>query len=87
MGRHAVSVRYDEFEVDAEPPVGRGIRNGHATTVAYVYDHVEHWRFTLEWLRVRGSRSNRPIFLGEAPLATGNLVQLAVRYAIGASAD
>jgi hypothetical protein len=85
MGRHTVSVRYDEFEVDAEPPTERGIQHGHATTVAYIYEPGEHWRFTLEWLRVRSSQSNRRIFLQEAPLATGNLVQLAVRYAVGAS--
>jgi hypothetical protein len=84
-GRNTVSLRYDEFEVDAEPGVDRGIQNGHAVTAAYIYTAGPRWRFTLEWLHVRSSQSNRPIFLGETPLATENLGQLAVRYAIGGS--
>jgi hypothetical protein len=84
-GPHRLSLRYDEFEVDAEPPVERGIQNGHALTAAYLYTPGPHWRCTLEWLHLRSSQSNRAIFLGETPLATENLVQLAVRYAIGGS--
>jgi len=83
MGRHMLSVRYDEFEVDAEQPAARGIQSGHATTAAYVYAPSARWRLTFEWLRVRSSQSNRRIFLGEMPLATENLVQLAARYAVG----
>ncbi len=81
MGHHAVTVRYDEFEV-GQPPVEHGLQNGHATTAAYVYMPGTRWRFTLEWLRVRSSQSNRSIFLGEMPLATENLIQLAARYAV-----
>jgi len=84
-GRNTVSLRYDEFEVDADPPVVRGIQGGHAVTAAYIYTAGSHWRFTLEWLHVRSSQSNRRIFLGETPLVSENLTQLAVRYAIDGS--
>ena len=83
--RNTFSLRYDEFEVDAEPPNQRGIQNGHALTAAYIYTAGPRWRFTLEWLHVRSSQSNRAIFLGETPLATENLAQLAVRYALNGS--
>jgi hypothetical protein len=85
MGRHTLSVRYDEFEVDPEAPAQGGLQHGHATTAAYVYERGPHWRLTLEWLRVRSGQSNRSIFLGETPLATESAVQLAVKYAIAST--
>jgi hypothetical protein len=84
-GRNTVSFRYDEFEVDGEPPVRRGIQSGHALTAAYIYTPGPRWRCTLEWLHVHSSQSSRPILLGETPLASENLAQLAVRYAISGS--
>jgi hypothetical protein len=84
-GRNTVSLRYDEFEVDAYAPIKRGIQSGHALTAAYIYTPGPRWRCTLEMLHVRSSQSNRPIVLGETPLASENLAQLAVRYAINGS--
>jgi len=84
-GRNTVSLRYDEFEVDAYAPIKRGIQYGHALTAAYIYTPDHHWRFTLEGLHVRSSQSSRPILLGEPPLASENLAQLAVRYALSGS--
>lgn len=84
LGRSTLSARYDAFEVDGESGQS-GVQNGHAATLAYGYAIEPHWRFTLEALRVRSSQSNRLIYLGEAPLATEDMVQLAVRYAVGSS--
>ena len=83
--RNTLSLRYDAFEVDADPPVARGIQNGHAVTAAYIYTAGERWRFTLELMRVRSSQSNRTIILGETPLVTENIAQLAARYAVSGS--
>jgi len=82
-GRHSLSARYDDFEVDPEDgPVGW--QKGHALTAAYVFEASTHWRCTLEWVRVRSFESNRALFLGQAPFATESMLQLAIRYALGA---
>ncbi len=84
FGKHTLSVRYDAFEVGADPPMQLGLQNGHAVTLAYLYEPDEHWRFALEAVRVRSSESNRTLLLGETtPFATENMLQLSVRYAIG----
>ena len=76
-----LSLRYDHFEVDTN--IGDdGTETGHAWTAAYVFTRDEHWRFTLEWLRVTSNAYNRSAF-GLAPLATETQLQLAVRYALG----
>jgi hypothetical protein len=84
IGRHALSVRYDDFGVVPHQTQPNGDQQGHAFTAAYIFEPSAHWRFTLEWLRVRSSNANRQIYLGEAPLATESALTLAVRYALGA---
>jgi len=81
-----MSVRYDSFVVDSETPDGNGAQHRHAWTVAYVFEPSSHWRFTLEWLRVKSDTANRALLLEEAPVATETQVQLAVRYALGSMA-
>jgi len=83
IGKHTFSLRYDQFTVEGDQPLPLGNQSGHATTLAYVYVPSEHWRVTLEGVRVRSAQSNRALWLGEAPFATESVVQLAVRYAIG----
>jgi hypothetical protein len=82
FGRHALSARYDRFEVDSITPDGNGYQQGHAWTAGYVFDADAHWRFTLEWLRVASASYNRQD-QGGAPFATETQLQLAIRYAIG----
>ena len=84
LGRHSLSARYDRFEVDSVDADGWGAQSGHAWTAAYVFNADTHWRFTLEWLRVVSSSSSR-MDLGGPPLLTETQVQLAVRYALGAT--
>ena len=83
LGRHRLSFRYDSFAVDSEAPNGTGAQHGHAWTAAYVFEPSPHWRFTLEWLRVRSYAASRVVLLGEPGFATETQLQLAVRYAIG----
>ena len=83
IGLHRLSIRYDSFAVDSEAPDGGGAQRGHAWTAAYIFEPDRHWRFSLEWLRVRSDTANRALDLGEAPAATETQVQLGVRYAVG----
>jgi hypothetical protein len=83
LGKHTLSVRYDLFSVEGEPPISFGNQSGHAVTLAYLYEPTEHWRLTLEGVRVRSAESNRALLLAESPFATENMVQLAVRYSLG----
>jgi len=83
-GRSTLSARYDRFEVDSIGADGYGAQSGHAWTAAYAYDAGAHWRFTLEWLQVVSSNYQREE-LGGLPLATETQVQLAIRYALGAT--
>ena len=64
---------------------GDGAETGHAWTAAYVFTPNEHWRFTLEWLRVTSSSYYRNDVFGLASLASETQVQLAVRYALGSA--
>ncbi len=55
--------------------------------VAYSFDTQKHWRFALEWLRVRSDVKARPVLLGEPALATETKVELSARYTLGGSAQ
>lgn len=85
LGRHTFSARYDRFEVDDSNGDGDGSERGHAWTAAWVFTPDEHWRFTLEWLRVSSSSYNRNDAFGLPALATETQLQLAVRYALGSA--
>jgi hypothetical protein len=82
MGRHALTARYETFEVETGAWSEPGNEEGHAWTVAYAFDAGNNWRFMLEWLRVRSDVKARPVYLGEPALATETKVELSVRYAI-----
>ncbi len=84
LGRHVtLSARYDAFEVGPYPPSDFGMQNGHAVTLACLYELDEHWRFALEGVRVRSAESNRTILLAATtPFATESALQVSVRYAI-----
>lgn len=83
FGRHMLSLRYDRFEVD--PNVSDGAENGHAWTAAWVFSRDEHWRFTLEWLRVTSNSYLREDAFNLPALARETQVQLAARYAFGSA--
>jgi hypothetical protein len=86
FGRSTVSARYDRFEVDTNlNAAGEGAETGHAWTVAYVFNRDEHWRFTLEWLRVTSNSYLREDDFNLPALARETQVQLAVRYALGSA--
>lgn len=85
IGKHTLSARYDQFSVTPQAPTPIGNQTGNAWTASYLYEPNRHWRFALEWLQVHSSQSNRQIFLGESPLATETLLQLAIRYSIGST--
>ena len=81
-GPHTLSVRYDDFGIESNLFDEEGEQDGHAWTAAYALERGEHWRFTLEWLRMKSRLGSRAIYLGESPLATESSVQLAVKYAL-----
>jgi len=82
-GRHTVSARYDEFGVDSGAPLDLGDEDGHAWTVAYLFDQSTHWRFALEWLHVTSEVTNRALLLAEPTLVVENQTMFSVRYTIG----
>jgi len=85
IGRHTLSARYDRFTVRTNnEEIGGGWQDGHAWTAAWIFNASEHWRFTLEWLRVTSSSYNRAQ-AGGPPLLSETQLQLAVRYAIGSA--
>jgi hypothetical protein len=84
-GAHMLAARYDDFAVGFGAPTDSGNERGHAWTVAYSFDKGEHWRFMLEWLRVRSNVAARPVLLGEPALATETKVELSARYALSGS--
>ena len=83
IGHHRISLRYDSFALNSESSDGDGWQHGHAWTAAYVFEPDNHWRFTLEWLRVISDADYRPDYLGVPPRATETQVQLSVRFALG----
>ncbi len=85
LGRHTLSLRYDRFEIDTSNEEPDGSQSGHAWTAAYIFTPDEHWRFTLEWLRVTSNSYSRQDLFALPALATETEVQLAVRYALGSA--
>ena len=83
IGRHTLSARYDRFEVDTNFGAADGAEDGHGWTAAYVFTPDEHWRFTLEWVRVTSNAYLRNDAFGFPALVTETQLQLAVRYALG----
>jgi hypothetical protein len=98
-GRHTLSARYDEFGVDSELRLATsgfhesavnidgtsdfGAEDGHAWTVAYLFNQSPHWRFALEWLHVTSELANRRLLLREPTLAIENQTMFSMRYTIG----
>jgi hypothetical protein len=84
FGRHTLSTRYDRFAVESHVPGTHGAQDGHAWTVAWLFDANIHWRIAVEWLQVVSSSVNREQSGGPL-LATETQLQLSVRYALGSS--
>lgn len=82
-GRNTLSARYDIFGVDSTAEYGLGGEDGHAWTVAYIFNQSLRWRFALEWLHVTSEVASRAVLLDEPTLARENQTQLSVRYTIG----
>ena len=87
FGEHTLSARYDWFAVDGyrEGEDDDGWQTGHASTLAYIFQPNERWRFTLEWLHVVSTSYNRADFGQGNALDSQTQVQLAVRCAIGSA--
>ncbi len=82
IGAHRVSLRYDKFGTDQE--AGAGFRNwddGHAWTLAWLYDVNASWQVALESLWIDSKLTGR-VMLGEPVNASERQVQLAVRYTL-----
>jgi hypothetical protein len=90
LGSHTLSARYDKFEVDdtsgADGSRGDGWQNGHAFTLAYIFQPGSRWRYTLEWLHMVSTSYNRAEFEDGPPTASQTQLQLAIRYALGPAA-
>jgi hypothetical protein len=84
FGRSTLSARFDRFSVGTIDAEGYGAQDGHAWTAAYVFDASARWRFTLEWLQVVTSSSNRED-LGLPPLLTQRQLQFAIHYSLGSA--
>jgi hypothetical protein len=82
-GRQTVSARYDVFSVESNADYNFGAEDGHAWTVAYIFDQSSHWRFALEWVHVTSNAVNRYLELDEPQYARENQAQISVRYTIG----
>ena len=81
FGAHLLAGRYDAFEVTfMDDPTLPGSEKGHAWTAAYSYDRGDHWRFAIEWLRVRSDVKARPAYLGESALAIESKIEVSARY-------
>ena len=81
FGAHLLAGRYDAFEVTfMDDPTLPGSEKGHAWTAAYSYDRGDHWRFAIEWLRVRSDLKARPAYLGESALAIESKIEVSARY-------
>jgi hypothetical protein len=90
FGSHTLSARYDKFDVEGrtnDEGDDDGWQQGHAFTLAYIFQPSAHWRYTLEWLHVVGTSYNRAEFTDGPPTATQTQVQLAIRYALGPQAN
>lgn len=83
--RHALSVRYDRFEVESRNAEPDGQQSGHAWTAAYVLDPGKGWTVTLEWLRVTSSSYSWSEYPGRAGPRTDTQAQLSIRYALGST--
>ena len=83
-GRSSLSARYDIFGVSSRAEYDLGDEDGHAWTVAYIFNQSVHWRFALEWLHVTSEAANR-VLLDESTLARENQTQLSIRYTIGSA--
>jgi hypothetical protein len=82
-GRHTLSARYDMFGVDSHADYDFGAEDGHAWTLAYVFNQSLKWRFALEWLHVTSEVASRALLLNEPTFARENQLQLSIRYTIG----
>ena len=91
FGPHALSVRYDRYEVDGPGDPGEPSevwQKGHAVTLAYIFQPQPRWRVTLEWLHVTGTVYGLEEE-GDAgpPRVRQTQLQLAIRYAVGPAAQ
>ena len=62
-----------------------GSEDGHAWTIAYIFNQSAHWRYALEWLHVTSEVASRAALLNEPTLARENQAQLSIRYTIGSN--
>ncbi len=85
LGHHALSVRYDSFEVDSRNNEPDGAQSGHSWTAAYEFSAGRHWTLTLEWLRVTSSSYSWGEYLGRPGPVTDTQAQLSVRYSLGST--
>jgi hypothetical protein len=85
-GGHMLAARYDRFEIVFDHDENRGgSEDGDAWTLAWSYDHGDHWHFAVEWLQVESDVMNRVVQLGEPAFARESKVEISARYTLGGS--
>ena len=87
FGAHMLAARYDAFDVEfsGDPPAA-GSEDGHAWALAYSYERGDHWRFALEWLRVRSDVPARvDVARRTGARAPNRKLELSARYSLGGS--
>ena len=89
FGNHTLSARFDWFAVDGYRDQGDddGWQTGHASTLAYIFQPSTRWKFALEWVHFVSTSYNREDFGQGNSLDSQTQVQLAVRCALGTSAQ
>jgi hypothetical protein len=81
---HLLAVRYDAFDVEFQgDSKAAGSEHGHAWTLAYSYQHGEHWHFALEWLRVDSDVPARVQWFAEPAFASESKIELSAHYSTG----
>jgi len=83
-GRNTVSARYDIFGIDSNAENNLGAEEGHAWTVAYIFNQSLQLALSLlEWLHVTSDSVARVVVLDEPAYARENQTQFSIRYTIG----
>jgi len=81
FARHHMTLRHDRMHVGSTrgAEIFDSEQRAHAWTVAYMYQHDEHWLAAAEWLRIDGSLAQREL-IGLPAKAIEQQLQFVLRY-------
>ena len=81
FAKHRMTVRHDRMHVESTrgAEMFESGQRAHAWTVAYQYEHDDHWLGAAELLTISGTLSQREL-IGEPAAATERQLQLVLRY-------